>query len=317
MGLPINSPADDAHFQLARDGFTGFLSSSRKDGIGQRDLYVAYFTKYRQEMEPPVVANFQPALPVTSTPDTPVLSNPSTTTAPPPEINAPVVNHPPFPTKWKIAANSLSQLSVSTWTNEVLEATQTYPGDQLLISCYIPQQADATLTARLFDAISQLRHYSQSLIQQGLAAHRIFLRAQPYAGPTFQLVLSLAPPAGETARQNLPVLGTAAYPGPGLASDQVLCYKVQVVSVQKSYVNNDLSQRSDLMLENATHLPYLRYTAGAATTYAAADRIRRQLVAEGYSGAYVVPYVYGIRLERDQIAAYSTQFRDLQDYLKR
>jgi tetratricopeptide (TPR) repeat protein len=56
LGFPINSSADDAHFSLARDGFTGFFSSARKDGQGQRDLYIAYFTKYRQEMELPVGA---------------------------------------------------------------------------------------------------------------------------------------------------------------------------------------------------------------------------------------------------------------------
>ncbi|RME99639.1 MAG: hypothetical protein D6772_07405, partial [Bacteroidetes bacterium] len=53
LGFPINSAADDAHFRLARDGFTGFFSSARKDGYGMRDLYVAFFTKYRQEMDPP------------------------------------------------------------------------------------------------------------------------------------------------------------------------------------------------------------------------------------------------------------------------
>ena len=51
MGIPINSAADDSHFRLAKDGYTGYLASARKDGLGRRDLYVAYFSQYRSEMD--------------------------------------------------------------------------------------------------------------------------------------------------------------------------------------------------------------------------------------------------------------------------
>ena len=52
LGLPINSASDDTHFVLAKDGYTAYLTSSRKDGFGQRDLYVAYFFEYLREMTP-------------------------------------------------------------------------------------------------------------------------------------------------------------------------------------------------------------------------------------------------------------------------
>ena len=50
MGLGINSSADDSHFRLARDGYTAFLTSNRKDGIGKRDIYIAYFFDYLPEV---------------------------------------------------------------------------------------------------------------------------------------------------------------------------------------------------------------------------------------------------------------------------
>lgn len=53
LGLPINSAGDDGHFRLNKDGFSGFLSSSRKDGMGRRDLYAVYFQDFLEEMEPP------------------------------------------------------------------------------------------------------------------------------------------------------------------------------------------------------------------------------------------------------------------------
>lgn len=52
LGLPVNSAGDDTHFVLARDGYTAFFTSSRKDAYGQRDLYAAYFFDYLSEMTP-------------------------------------------------------------------------------------------------------------------------------------------------------------------------------------------------------------------------------------------------------------------------
>jgi len=57
LGLPVNSAGDDAHFRLAPDGFTAFFSSDRKDGFGQRDLYMAIFKDYLLEQEEPAVVD--------------------------------------------------------------------------------------------------------------------------------------------------------------------------------------------------------------------------------------------------------------------
>ncbi len=52
LGLPVNSAGDDTHFILARDGYTAYLTTNRKDGYGQRDVYVAYFFEFLNEMTP-------------------------------------------------------------------------------------------------------------------------------------------------------------------------------------------------------------------------------------------------------------------------
>lgn len=49
-GMPLNSAGDDTHFRLAPDAFTGYLASDRKDGFGQRDLFIVYFVEAREEM---------------------------------------------------------------------------------------------------------------------------------------------------------------------------------------------------------------------------------------------------------------------------
>ena len=75
LGIPINSSADDTHFRLSNNGFSGFFASSRKDGFGQRDLYVAHFPDFLPEMEPPstvaVYASPEVVPEPTFVPDTP------------------------------------------------------------------------------------------------------------------------------------------------------------------------------------------------------------------------------------------------------
>jgi hypothetical protein len=50
LGMPINSAGDETHFRLSRDGYSAYFASSRKDGMGERDLFAAYFFDYLPEM---------------------------------------------------------------------------------------------------------------------------------------------------------------------------------------------------------------------------------------------------------------------------
>jgi len=52
LGIPINSAGDDTHLKLAKDGYTAYFTSNRKDGYGMRDLYVVYFFDYLNEIKP-------------------------------------------------------------------------------------------------------------------------------------------------------------------------------------------------------------------------------------------------------------------------
>jgi outer membrane protein OmpA-like peptidoglycan-associated protein len=58
LGIPINSASDDAHFFVSADGLTGFYSSDRKSGFGERDIYAAY-------MKQPITENLALAFPPT------------------------------------------------------------------------------------------------------------------------------------------------------------------------------------------------------------------------------------------------------------
>lgn len=49
MGIPINSSENDTDFYLSKDGTKAYLTSDRKSGLGQRDIYIAYFKMSREE----------------------------------------------------------------------------------------------------------------------------------------------------------------------------------------------------------------------------------------------------------------------------
>ena len=49
MGIPINSSENDTDFYLSKDGTKAYMTSDRKSGFGQRDIYIAYFKSSRQE----------------------------------------------------------------------------------------------------------------------------------------------------------------------------------------------------------------------------------------------------------------------------
>lgn len=87
LGIPINSAADDTHFRLANDGFSAFFSSSRKDGMGGLDLYVAYFDDFLSEQEPPGFGDQTFLQSAVSSPEAPPA--PSLTPAPTPAAGTP------------------------------------------------------------------------------------------------------------------------------------------------------------------------------------------------------------------------------------
>lgn len=315
LGIPINSAADDSHFLLARDGFTGYFASARKDGYGQRDLYLAYFTKYRQEMEPPMVSYVPPP-----------------TSAPAPPIPAPVevapqkpIAPPATPIKtttagiWQSEHQNLASLSAAPdWADLVLNNFRNNPNDHLVISCYVPKQAAGVLTNRLYDAMQALNTLVQRFEAAGIPGDQIFLRSLAHNKANYQLAAHLAPQQSPLPNRSAPVIGINNTKGnANVATDQSLCYKVQVAAVQRTYSNEDLSGRTDVMLEKAGDSPYFRYTAGAFSTYQAAADFRRSLVNAGYRGAYVVPFLYGKRLDKDEVRAYTDEYPDLQAFLRR
>lgn len=339
MGVPINSAADDSHFRLAKDGYTGYFASARKDGLGRRDLYVAYFSQYRTEMDiaalqpapQPTIENGRPpeiaAPPVRqfeprSVGDKAVAQQPVAENTKPPVLVPPPVRQPEPQSVGALTESSyewtLTDEHTATYGPRLAQlAAQLPAGWRLIISTCYPQAAAAA--AGFLPGLQQAQALARLLSAQGIDAARISLRslAAPAGHTAARAVVTYSPPPGTSvAGSALPLLGRLAE-GCLQASphNQPLIYKVQIIASMTATSNDLLRQEPAAMVE-AGPGGILRYTVGAMPTFAAARTQQQQLEAAGYGGAYIVPYVYGERLDRVRARLLSNQFPDLQQYLQ-
>ncbi|GJM31080.1 MAG: hypothetical protein DHS20C18_00810 [Saprospiraceae bacterium] len=332
LGLPINSSSDDTHFRISRDGFSAFFASSRKDGFGQRDLYVAYFENFLPEMEPPQIVYYEPEItpeqqPISvATPpadfDTPTFNNEDTfqaSTIPEPPV---IITEPKVTKPAGFKALNFNDVSeVVTQGQETLDRTAQIllqnPNLNLVFTAYT--HGDSPLTNRLFDAITAAENASKYLLNRGVSAKQIFMRAlkgnassNPKLGLEFGFTntLDLSNPSA------VPVIGDGYQSLVlGLTTNQALCYKVQIASLKGSFSNQALNNYPNAMVEKVPDFDYYRYTLGAFTTYAEAYAFRRQILSAGFSGAYVVPYLYGRRADKYEVKRSVGLFPDLRKYL--
>ena len=313
LGLPINSAGDDTYFRLAIDGFTGYLASSRKDGIGQRDLYVAYFKEYLPEMEyafvPPPKTTPIPAPPKNNPPpnqsplDNEVL--PSST---------PVANAKP-------AEGAFSGFKIDDPTSEegwnrlnnAAKKLKDQPSLKVIISCYDPVNNDINST--LFNNITRAELIAQQLIQAGVPSINIFTRALANEGSTYSTLSFFGQddttsdfPSIEDLRRNALIQDVPV--------NQDLLYKIQVVSLKGAYDGAILSAYEWPMVEKSPDGNYYRYTVGGFNSYKEAKEFERYIKQNEVKDAYIVPYINGLRVNKQIARSKAKYFPDLNNYLQ-
>lgn len=338
LGIPVNSAADDSHFRVSRDGFSAYFSSARKDGFGLRDIYVAYFNDFL-ELDPivsysaPTASRPPVPTPPASTPTattTPAITTPTPGASAPavaaPSTPAPVLETQPRTPESATASNvlvSAQNLTVSdaryaNWIQAAVAYLKSNPDTKVSLSTYV-KDAQPPGTA-LFAGVRMAEAASAQLQKQGIAADRIFIRALPavwneVSAGTHSLALRWLPAPGKTAPEYAPLkksLPSAAY---NEAYEAPLLYKVQITSLKGEYKGDLLTRYSDAMVEKSHGVDFYRYTVGAFTAYAEAEKFRRQLVAQGQTSAYVTAYVHGFRLERGAARGYLSVFPELKGYV--
>ncbi len=327
IGMPVNSSGDDAYFRIGRDGFTACFSSSRKDGYGKRDLYLAHFNNFLPEME--LVFTIPPA-------SSPAVARVQETIAPPRESLAtalpsdladiaPAETAPaggnsanafaPFffpPTNNELNPEQKAQL------DKIAVLLSEYPGLQLIITAYNTESQP--LSQRLFMGIKQAEKAAVYLMQKGVNGSLLFLRSgdagkNKLRSGSASLEFSFRKPENAAASLVVPDLETGLSSAiPGHTLNKNLLYKVQVSSLSGEFKGSLINQYPDAMVEKEPNLAYYRYSLGTFTRYAEAEAFRQELIKAGQRSAFVVPYIYGLRADRMTARRNIINFPDLQHY---
>jgi hypothetical protein len=94
-----------------------------------------------------------------------------------------------------------------------------------------------------------------------------------------------------------------------------LYYSVQIASVSQILQNTSLDAMSEIFIEVDNGRGNYRYMTGMITTYKEAEKKLGEMIGLGFTDAFIVPYIDGLRVDREEISKFSIQYPDLLIYL--
>lgn len=315
LGVPVNSAGDDTHFRLSRDGYTAYFASSRKDGLGERDIYAAYFFDYLHEMAAPI--NTAPPAPVyvqtTPEPKRP-RTNPDGSLA---EINPEVevaprgtLNLKPF---YFNQDGQWQQSPDAKQLDELVEVLKKNLGLSLIITAASRQEL--AVSSRLYGALKSAEYLSQYLVSKGVSPTALQLHSvvpppdftSNFKTLTFQLSgVAEASPSSKTE----PWLS-------GYTEDKGLVYRIQLGQSTSVLQNPLLSQDKYAMGEKSLSNGSYMYTIGRYNSYTEAKTALSRLSNQaGFATFELVPYANGLRLSRETAGGLSKMYPDILNWLE-
>ncbi|MEO1626124.1 MAG: OmpA family protein [Bacteroidota bacterium] len=343
LGVPINSSADDSHLRLSRDGLTAYFSSSRKQGYGQRDIYAAYFKTIQEEqIQASTPASFadleaqdiaMEGSPVQE--ESPGVSETVSITPDPIGFSEEEIQNfaitPLFYQDDDDVLNSPNKREL----DKVARLMQDFPRVELLLSCHSDRSGPKQF--ELFFSIKRAEKVADYLVRSGIAASRIHLKGLGTSYPVAKTETE-AGPNQQGSRFNrrvdfsffytegLPLRINIRMPDVSLFGDQRgfyykraiegLSYKVQIAALEQRYNSDVFSAYPDPMIERNNAKSLYQYTLGLYKTFSSAGQLKDELVRQGLDDAYVVPYLNGLRVSKENARGMVADFPDLLNYLR-
>ena len=331
LGLPINSPRDDHYFRLSRDGSLGYFSSSRVEGYGGQDLYVAYFKTQNLEQ---LISSTPPGF------HTLAFKNLNL------EPDANYVNSNEYAFKGEmgefevepiyydsdddlLSGNNIAQL------NEIIRLMDEYPQLRIELTGNSDNQDQAQFS--LFFSIKRTERVADYLIKSGVKPSNILLKG---CGSNFPIAKNIFGDTPNLLGQRLnrridfkmfniqrvpinfivkkPQVEQGMIASKGIYYGKVikgLSYKVQVAEIKQNYNSRMIVDYPDAMVESSADSQYYKYTIGLYKTFESANYLRKELQRQGITIAEVVPYINGIRLSESESETQSASYPDLWDFI--
>ncbi len=344
MGLPINSAGDDAFFRLSKDGLKAFFSSSRKESIGERDLYVAYFKGYQSEQRQasiPIAFHLVPEFKrrqaegtlVLSTPDMPIPSGGIDTNVP--TYSESEISQYEFEALYFGTDDNVLTVNNIRELNEVARLMVQHPQLKLQLTSNYDGSSPAEFD--LFFSIKRAEKAAKYLIQNGVDPKQVFVKG---CGSQYPVVKAMTENGPNTLgmkynrRIDLDFYDMEGLPinirvkGPEIQariqdtrgryyyqSTRGLSYKIQVAAIRQNYSSDVIMTYPDAQVEQMPEETIYRYSVGLYSTYQAAAVLRSELEGRGLTDAFIVPYVNGLRISRNDLSVYSKVYPDLINFM--
>lgn len=331
LGLPINSPRDDHHFRLSRDGSMGYFSSSRIEGYGGKDLYVAYFkTQNLEQLVSSTPAGFHTLAykNLNLVPDANYVNNNGYT------FKGEMVDFEVESVYYELGGDLLNATNI-TQLNGIIRLMEEYPQLKIELTGNSDNQDQEQFS--LFFSVKRAEQIAEYLIENGVKSSNILLKG---CGSNFPIAKNIF---GDTPNllgqrlnrridfklfniQQVPINFIVKHPKVEkgmIASKGVyygraikgLSYKVQVAEIKQNYNSRMIVDYPDAMVESAADSKYYKYTIGLYQTFESANYLRKELQRQGIATAEVIPYINGIRLSDAESEAQFASYPDLLNFM--
>ncbi len=336
MAFPVNSPSDDLYFKMSKDGLSGYFSSDRKEGLGGEDLYIAYFKTPQKEQQrfsnPIVFSMLGEQSSEYFTKNTSISSTGSSNKIDYSEEE--IKDYTISPLLYVTNDDILSSKNRGK-LNPLIELMQKYP--QVKMNIISNSEVTGPQKFDLYFSIKRAEIVMTYLEQHGIDPARINIQGCGANYPVAHNELDNRPnPAGQKLNRhitfsfyntddlpvrieirdlNVPVHMQDFKHRFFTESMKGLAYKVQVAAIKSMYDSDVIARFQDPMVELNFGSPIYRYSVGLYQTYNSADQLKQELMRSGIEGAFVVPYIDGLRVSKSEISAYEVLYPDLRNYL--
>lgn len=318
MGLPVNSPGDDLHFRLYADGQAACFSSDRLDGLGERDLYTAYFKEVQPEQQPR-----QPALFLSVTPIAAAEGGRDTLQVKPLFYDN---------DRNVLQAENIAQIE------KIAEKAKLHPELNLIVTGFTDETGPAKFD--LYYGIKRAEMVGKALQERGVAPERLVLRSAGAGFPLAKSVIGananpLAPQLNRrievtfannqqnelpfVMRTVRPILTEAMEAAGSARLDTAyggVVYRVEMATTRQLFNNDALAIFDDLLIESTAGSGQYRYSTGLFRRLDEAVKTRQSLKEQGFTEATIVAMVQGLPVTKAAAVGLLRKYPDLATFIK-
>jgi tetratricopeptide (TPR) repeat protein len=330
VGMPLNSAGDELYYRISSNGQTGYFSSNREGSLGGLDIY---FIHYRNAQKEHLKASIPTIF--TQVENFKLFNEGLINETDDPEGMVSMKDFQLPSLLIREVDQILNTQNVSK-LDHVIGLLKTYP--HLIIQ--IESHSDDLFVSNfdLFYSIQRAEKIADYMVGKGVKASSIYLRAlggnYPIAKNVINGQLNRASQWYNRRidflidkREQVPLNITHDYPKVNTAIRDTrfttflerkkgLTYRVQFAALTQMFKGDLINKYADSGIEKFASDPHLKYTSGLFPSFEGALEHLGKVKSEGFSDAFIVPYIEGIPVKKETILEEILQsYPDLRNYM--